>query len=283
MLFYSLNVLAQTPRDAMERIKNSSAETFRWGNGDAKTEAEAKSIAMENLLMGLRTTLSVNHHEKEHSDDTGYSFEQTSDLRAHSVATVENLSVISFEDENGWHVLYYVATKDLKEAERLRVEHIKDMILLGIEQESKLNIAGALKYYTWALSMLNTFSDKLTMELENRSQDARPWLQQHIPMVLDNIELSLTDENIDYDGFDYDHYVVNLDVKYAGTPISAVDVSYFNGEREVKPVHAKNGKLSLAFPDLSNFRELALKIVYDYPEEGKLYDPKIRNNNEFIN
>lgn len=271
----SLGVYSQTPKDAMEKIKNSSAEKYKWGEGDSKNEEEAKSIAMENLLMSLRTTLSLTRQEKERETDKEYSFEQTSDLRAHSIATVENLSLISFEDDNGWHALYYVDTKYLKEAEQLRLDHVKDMILLGMEQEGKLNIAGALKYYTWALSMLNTFSDKLTMELEGRNQDARPWLQQHIPMVLDNISLILDGNEIDYDEFDYDHYVVNLTAMYVGKPISALDLSYFNGEREVKPVHAKNGKASLSFPDLSNFKELAIKVLYDYPEEGKLYDKEL--------
>ena len=266
---------SQTPAQAMEKIKAAPYNKYKWGTADGETEESAKVAAMENLLMTLRTTLSLDRREKESVDENGYKSEQSSELRAQSIATVENLATIIFQDEKGWHCMYYVSTEDLKKAEKARQDHISEIILLGITQEEKLNIAGALKYYTWGLSMLNAYGDQLKLNLEGRDQDPRPWLQQHIPMILDNITAEIEDDNISYDELDYDHYTVNIKLNYAGKPVSALDISYFNGEREIKPVHAKNGIGSLHFPDISNLKELALKIVYDYPEEGKIYDKEL--------
>lgn len=275
LIFTQADLYCQTPAQAMERIRTSSPEKYKWGMADADTEEAAKGAAMENLLMSLRTTLSLERKEKERLADDGYKSEQISELRAQSIATVENLATISFQDEKGWHYMYYVSADDLKKAEEARRNHISDIILLGIEQEGKLNIAGALKYYSWALSMLNAYGDQLKLTLEGREQDPRPWLQQHIPMMMDNISVKIDDTNISYDELDYDHYTVNLNLDYAGKPVSALDLSYFNGEREIKPVHAKNGTASLHFPELANFKEIAMKIVYDYPEEGKIYDKEL--------
>ena len=269
------SLLAQTPAQAMEKIKSAPADKYKWGTADGESEESAKAAAMENLLMTLRTTLSLDRREKESVGEGGYKSEQSSELRAQSIATVENLATIMFQDDKGWHCMYYVSTEDLKKAEEARRNHISDIILLGIEQEGKLNIAGALKYYVWGLSMLNTYGDQIKLELEGRQQDPRPWLQQHIPMILDNISAEIDDENISYDELDYDHYTVNIKLNYAGKPVSALDLSYFNGEREIKPVHAKNGMASLHFPEIAQFKELAMKVVYDYPEEGKIYDKEL--------
>lgn len=275
LTFSMLYSFSQTPAQAMERIKNSPKDKYHWGMADSDSEEGARSAAMENLLMGLRTTVSLDRSEKERLNSDGYKFDQESELRAQSIATLENLSTIIFQDGKGWHCMFYILTDDLKKAEGRRRQHISDIIKLGIEQEEKLNIAGALKYYTWGLSMLNVYNDKISMLLEGREQDPRPWLGQHIPMIMDNIEIAIDDDNINYDELDYDHYTVNLNLSYAGKPVSALDISYFNGEREIKPVHAKNGRAALHFPDLSDFKELSVSIIYDYPEEGKLYDREL--------
>ncbi|MDE5773035.1 MAG: hypothetical protein K2H86_01080 [Muribaculaceae bacterium] len=259
----------------MERIR-SNAERYKIGEASGITEGDARKASLENLMMQLRTTFSLDFSESENVNGSEYDYKNQSDLKASSIMTVENLSTISFQDDNGWHAMSYISNIDLAAAETMRRDNIKDLILLGIEQEGRLNIAGALKYYTWALNMLSSFGDNLIMEIEGKNRTAKPWLIKHIPMILDNIDISINDNSIDYDEFDYDHYSINLDVKYAGQPVCALDLSYFNGEREIKPVHSKNGIATLSFPDIKNFRELNIKVVFDYPEDAKLYGPELK-------
>ncbi len=273
---FPLLTKAQTPADAMAKIRESSS-LYKIGEASADNENDARNASLENLLMQLRTTFSLDRKETERESTEGYDYKSESEIRASSIMTVENLNTLIYQDNKGWHAMSYISNNDLAEAERQRIENIKDLIELAQEQEGKLNIAGALKYYTWALNMLSAFGDNITMNIEGKDRNAKAWLTKHIPMILDNIEISISDNAIVYDDFDYDHYSVNIDLKYADKPVSALDLSYFNGQKEVKPVHGKNGKATLAFPDLSNFRELTIKILYDYPEEGKLYDPELKS------
>lgn len=267
---------AQTPADAMQRIR-SQASLYKIGEASGSSEDEAKKAALENLMMQLRTTFSLDRRETERLDNSGYDAKSESEMRATSIMSVENLVTLAYEDASGWHSMAYISNQDLAEAEERRKDNIIDLIDLGIEQEGRLNIAGALKYYTWALSMLTGYGDDVSMQLEGKERKAKNWLNKHIPMVLDNIEVSLADEEIEYDEFDFDHYSVNLDLKYNGEPVSALDLSYFNGQREIKPVHGKNGRATLTFPDLRNFNELVIKVIYDYPDDGKLYDAELKS------
>lgn len=266
---------SQTPADAMKRIRANSGK-YKIGEASGLTEDEARKASLENLMMQLRTTFSLDYKETEKINGSDYDIKSQSDLKASSVMTVENLSTLIYQDNNGWHAMSYISNSDLAQAEKERLQNIEDLIDLGIEQEKKLNIAGALKYYSWALNLLSSFGDNLNMNLEGKNRNAKGWLNKHIPMILDNIEISLADSKIEYDEFDYDHYGVNLELKYAGQQVSALDLSYFNGEREIKPVHGKNGVATLSFPDLKNFKEIAVKIVHDYPDEAKLYDPELK-------
>lgn len=266
---------AQTPGDAMEKIRQASAK-YKIGEASAETEEDARKAALENLMTQLRTTFSLEMKETEKVNNADYNFQSESQLRASSIMTVENLSTLVFQDKKGWHAMTYISNSDLAAAEKNRKENIKDLVELGVEQEGKLNISGALKYYTWALNMLSSFGDNLSMPLEGKNRNVKGWLKDHISMMLDNIEISINGNEIEYDEFDYDHYSINLNLLYAGQPVSALDLSYFNGEREVKPIHGKNGFATLLFPDITNFKDLDIKIVYDYPEEAKLYDPELK-------
>lgn len=268
-------IKAQTPADAMEKIRSNASE-YKIGEASAPTEDEARKASLQNLIMNLRTTLMFERRDKEKMKGDQYDLESVSNMCASSVATIENLNTLAFEDKNGWHAMSYVSTRDFEESERQRIGNIKDLVELGIQQEQNLNIAGALKYYTWALNMLSSFGDTISMTIEGKTVNAKAWLSNHVPMVLDNIEIGLSDEKIDFDEFDYDHYSVNLNLKYAGRPVSALDLGYFNGEREVRPVHGKSGRATLSFPDLQSFREISVKVVYDYPDEARLYDPALK-------
>lgn len=105
--------------------------------------------------------------------------------------------------------------------------------------------------------------------------DCRLWLNTHIPSVIGNIDVSIDDNRIEYNPSGYDKYMVNLSVKYDGQPVSALDLSYFNGEKEVSPVHCKNGEATLLFPDLQTMDHLDIKVIYNYKSEAKIYDPEL--------
>lgn len=273
--FVAVAVKAQDAQiKAMNQIREYP-EKYVWGTSSDPDENVAKQNARAELTNNITSMMVANVSSRMDDNKDSFSFE----FQANSIAKVSNVHDISYYDKKKrlYHTMCYMERSEIEKAQEIRQNKIKDLITLGIEQESKLNIADALKYYTWSLMMLNAFQDYFLMELEGKEQYPMPWLNTHIPMILDNITISLASNklDIDFSPDEIDKYTVNLDVKYAGYPVSALDLGYFNGLREINPIHAKNGEVALAFPDLSDSKEISMRIIYDYADEAKRYDKEL--------
>lgn len=264
---------AQTQRQAMDAIRNSPEGTYRIGEGCADNEDDAQAKAMTALLNSMHTVFGM---EKNLVSDSSTERSMSLTVRARTTIALDRVSTLSYEQDGYWYCMCYVPEEEIVKAIEARKEHITELIMLGIEQEGKLNIAGALKYYNWALMLLSAYEDNMKIDLEGELRDPRPWLKNHIPVVLDNISITLDNDKIEYDDRDYDHYSFNLDINYAGKPVSAIDLSYFNGVRDVRPIHAKNGLGTLRFPDVESINELSIGIIYDYPEDVESYDSQLK-------
>lgn len=261
-------------QEAIDRIK-SKGVSYHWGEAHNSSEEEAKKAALSDLVNSLKQTVSAENSLRETQSGDTYSANQTSYLEVAAAATLENTKTITYYDGEQWIAFQYIADKDYRASITRRCQRIAELVEIGVKQEQELNIAGALKYYNWAQTMLNFYGDDVTFNLDEEPTKARPWLANHIPAVLDNIKVSLNYSKLLYDDYDYDHYTVNLDVTYNGTPVSNIDVSYFNGETNVGPTHGKNGMVTLKYPDLTNYKSIDFNIVYNYPEEAELYDREL--------
>lgn len=272
----AMTVCGQSSQIERKMIDISTDESYIFGQATRDTEQAARDDARAELVMAIKTSLTADYHDVEKIEDDVYSAEQRRELRASSAVTIENCRTLIYQDKKGlWHCMQYITVEERDAAEKERKSHIQDLVNLGMQQEGNLNIAGALKYYVWALNMLRCYGDRVEVNVEGSTKNARPWLQQHIPDVISNVKVTLNDSRIEYDDTDYDHYTVNLSIDYVGEPVSAVDLSYFNGEREIKPLHAKNGEASLKFHSLEGVSQIDLKVIYDYPDEAKNYDPEL--------
>lgn len=269
------SVHAQTPQSAIERIQNAEKGRYIWGEGRADTEEQAKEIAFGDLISKLAVNVEFGQKIGESQNNDRYDINQENVTKKSWAGTIENCESITFRDKDGWFAFRYVAAEELRKAQERRRERIAGLVALGIEQEQNLNIAGALKYYMWALKMLSYYKDHVKTSVKGREHDTAHWLQEKIPSVLNSLTITLDDNRIDYDEQEYDHYTVNIAVAYDGKPVSALDLGYFNGERQISPFHVKNGEGALRFPDLSGFSAIDLKVIYDYREEASRYDPEL--------
>lgn len=252
-------------QEAMERIRSNS--NYRWGEARSASLDEARENAREDLISKLKTILV---QESSLIND-----EFSSSTVATTVGAIENLEEIYYQDGQEYIAMVYVSEQDLRNAEEERRQTIREFVEIGRSQEEQLNISEALKYYTWALRLLNTFNDKVEINTPNGSRNAATWLSNHIPAMLSNISISIPAEKIKEDPTDYDRYLINIDVTYNGQPVSMLDLAYFNGEKMVSPVHCKSGEGVLTFPDLSNMKTVNVRIVYDYPQDGRNYSPTV--------
>ncbi len=243
----------------MDRIRSSSS--YRYGEAQDASFAEARDKARQDLYSKLKTVL-VSKAVLE--DD-----EFSSSTTAITVGAIENLKEIYVADGKNYHFIVYVSEQDLKDAEQDRIDLIKDFIDMGKKQEGQMNISEALKYYTWAYRMLQLYGDKVRIQTENGERNAQTWLSNHIPGMLSNITINIPEEKISEDPSQYDRYMVTVEATYNGQPVSSLDLSYFNGEKQVSPVHCKSGEGILTFHDLSTINNINMRVLFDYPEEGR--------------
>lgn len=273
----SLAALAQTPQESelIERIKNDPS--YYCGEGVAATEVKAKKVAMSDLANNISTTIVDKSSLIERHTNGSVDRTLISETGMTSNVTLNNSETVIYTDAAGdIHCFCYISVSDVDKAISERRERIVDLVEQGIRQEEQLNIAGALKYYNWALNMLTFYNDKVQLKVRGKGEDAGTWLPAKIKSVLDNVTITLDERDIDYDANDYDHYTANLRVTYGGKPVSAVDLRYFNGERQVPDIHAKNGIATLSFPRLDNFKSIDVSVNYSYADEAAVADNDIK-------
>ncbi|MDE5976177.1 MAG: hypothetical protein K2G69_06485, partial [Muribaculaceae bacterium] len=242
----------------MDKIRTSPA--YRYGEAYEASFNDAREKARQDLFSKLKTVIV----SKQVLEDDEFSSSTT----AITVGDIENLKEIYVADKKGYNVIAYVAEEDLKAAAQDRKDMISDFIAMGQKQEELMNISEALKYYTWAYRMLNLYGDNLRIKTSNGERNALAWLTNHIPGMLSNITINIPEEKISEDPSQYDRYMVTVEASYDGRPVSSLDIIYNSGQTLV-PVHCKRREGVLTFHDLSTVNNITLRVLYDFPEEGR--------------
>lgn len=256
-----------------EAIK-AQQDIYKYGEGIAITEEEADLKALNELASTIRVTVIASTKVKELQENNNYSISFSDESKLFSAASFKNAEQLSYKQGNNWVVTRYVRIKDLEQAKIEREDKIRDYVYQGIEQEKQLNIAGALQYYNWALNLAVCYKDDIEVEVEGKKQNVILWLPLKIRSIFNNVAVEIDNNRIEYDPNEYDKYTVNLTVKYAGNPVSNIDLSYFNGESQ-PTLHVKSGEAALKFIDLPG-SETGVKVLYNYADEACLFDDDLR-------
>ncbi len=284
-LFLTLILAFQLPAFGQEAEiaaieKKKRDRNIRWGEAEALSVDEAKQKAEIDLTRKFKGALTggksldlVNTADGGHED---YAETMSRTL----FATIDNMREISYsvkrknkttKAEETWHCVFvYITEEDYQRSQEDRRDEERSMIESGINQEQELRIAGALKYYNWALTVIRAYNDDdLTIEVQGKTENAKRWLESKIESVLSNLQFTVNENAIEvHDGSDYDKYTVVVGTQYAGNPVSSLDVTYFNGD-DFQEVRANDGKMTLAFPDLAGLNNLDFKVQYRYSNEAK--------------
>lgn len=267
-ILFSFSLFAQSEKEAeMEKIRNDNR--YRWGEALSSSQDEAREKAREDLLSKFKTVVV--------SESVMVNDEFSNTTSALTVGSIQNLREIIARRNNQYLVMVYVSDSDLKAAENERKELIRELLDNGISQEEQLNISDALKYYSWAYRLLSTYQDDVRIEVNGTGKKAKNWLATHIPSMLSKISIRIPEERIEENPDDYDRYILNIEATYNGSPVSALDIAYFNGDRLVSPVHCKSGEAALQFHDVSTMKDVSIRILYEYPQEGANYSPIIQS------
>lgn len=276
----AISAFAQSPQEIAERVK-ARKSAYKWGEGRGYTEKEAKNAAVASLMDNIRLTVS-----KKDSAHTGYDTASggeesfSSSMTKNDFVSLPNTETLYWEEKtadgnNLVRAFVYVSNEDLETAARERREKITEMVECGMEQERNMNIAGALRYYNWSLTMAQSYKDKVSVDVNGAAKDISIWLPAKIADMLQKIRVSFDGSSLTENILDNDKYTVIGNVTYDGRPVMGLDFSYFNGERQLK-AHAKDGEVVLNYTTLPSDDKIALKVEYEYADEAKKsYDDEI--------
>ncbi len=262
---------------AIEEKKNDSS--IRWGEGESTDEERAKELAEQDLLRKFQGAVGLCTSLDQSNDANGNGREDYTNSSTRLVfAIIDNPQEIKYKstrknketkkEETWYHVFCYITEKEYQRIQEDRHEQERELIKSGIEQEQNVCIAGALKYYNWAHSVIKAFNDdRLTMEISGQDQNCLRWLERKVESVLSNLKFEIDETSVVEQSDADDKYDIVINTTYAGNPVSSLDVSYFNNITD-QEVRAHDGKMTLSFPNLPETKDLTFSVRYRYSQEA---------------
>lgn len=254
-------------RQRAEKIRNNRNYYSASGYGDSVDRA--RRSAVEELCSSISRSVSIvsSSHDTEDSE----SFDSKAYVSTY--VTLNNTETITLSDRAGaCEVLIYVEKTQVDNDMAMRAENIKSLAAQGRELEKRLEIASAIKYYSWALALSGAYIKPVMLEIDGMNHNARTWLHAHLGTMLNTLEFELDD--VEEHPGELDPYTVNLNVRYLGREVGDLQFSYMNNGNRIANQHAKNGKASLAFERLPK-EAIELSVEYRYEDEVKGYDAEL--------
>lgn len=269
MIALPLAMMAQTPEQAarIQEIKTQDTKYFYSESSSLVSNEDACTAALSDMARNIKANVEINIVEANERYD--------SEVIIRSAVALNNVGKIEFSKEDGGETTYttfvYISKADYlrqtREAEARAIERIECLINEGIYQESRVNIADALRNFSWALQLARQYKHNKPLDItDNRMLQL--WLDDKIKSILESIEVVLATEKVTYDPNEYYHYTVNLMVTYADRPVSNLDITYFNN-KENHAVNVKSGHAALKYPSLLGQDKVSFNIRYCYDDPSE--------------
>jgi hypothetical protein len=259
-------VFAQT----VEQVKNDNA--YYWGEGVGKTTTQADEQALSMLINSIsaRVESSFSVQTTETSGKKKPDFQQyvNSLVKTYSNATIKNTEILSWGEEPEVHVFRFVRKAEVYKIFAERETKIKEFVAVARKAEANYQTADALRYYYWALMLLQSHPDagSMTMEIDGQPQKLDVFLPRQINAVFDNLQFAVTGKQPEENLMQY-----LLQINYKQQPVSNCEYSFFDGRNWSTVIGAKDGKgIAEMMGDTLLHKEIRVKIEYAFENEWKI-------------
>jgi len=251
------SALAAT-QNAQEIYIRESGEYY-WGEAAARTQEEARAVAVDNLVKSISVTVQSSFENKVVEKDGELDEKVQVIMRSYAGATLRNVETLSSRSDGRIRVFAYLSKAEVEKifAERRRLAY--ELYQSGERQRLAANVRGALKQYYFAMLLLRSLPDVMvTVESVNLTVT----LPEKINQVLANIAFDLQkDESLGEKARQ-----LTFDVTLNDQPVQLLDFTFWDGDRQVN-VGARDGVATLALYGSSiGFSTLDAQIKYEYYE-----------------
>ncbi len=255
---------------SVEEIQQSP--DYLWGTGNATTLKKADNDALAALVSQISTKVSASFEQltegttggdKAVADETFKSV-----INTYSRATLNNTRRIVIENEPEAVVMRYIKVSEIQRIFEGRKNKLLNFAQEAQRAEKKAQVADALRYYYWALVLLQSYPDGnfLTMEDDAGKEQL---LSAYIPKQMNEIfsHISLSVERVHTDG---NLKTVYLKVLYKDRPACNYDYTYFDGRDWSNVFSAKDGRGIIELPAMANIDGLSVKTEYAFEGEANI-------------
>ncbi|MDR0505981.1 MAG: LPP20 family lipoprotein [Dysgonamonadaceae bacterium] len=276
IILFSLIYVVCCGQDIHKQVaKIKSDPAYKWGEGYGATIESADNMALSALIsqisLSIMSKFDNEESQKTVNGDVHYSETVQSQLKTYSIGTFQNVGLIVISDEPDAQVFRYIKNDEIDKIYEERISKVKSYIEFGQKEEGKYQMADALRYYNWALALLQTYPypEQIKVPDSGKEVSAKLWLDSKINEILNNIRFSIT--NIDEED---SQFIVNMDITYKGQIVTNLDYSYNDGYRYVGPISAKDGRATAGF-NAKPARNIRIKCEYIFANQAKTLDQEV--------
>ncbi len=239
----------------VKKIKKN--EKYIWGESTAKTLGQADNFALKDLVSQISTKVESSFSTTMIEDEENLEEYTRSAISTYSNIYLNDAQRIVVNKRRKTYVLRYMDKEIVSEIFEDRKTIILDYTNLAVKAEKEYRIADALRYYYWALALLNSHPEnnkiKYTLS-DNTSIILLTFINSEVDNILESIDISISDTIRTQN-----EKCFILDVRYDGVEVSNLDYVYWTGNTYSNLYSAKNGIGIVEFfnnqaDDFSNLR-----------------------------
>lgn len=278
LLFLILSDCAVGQNLSSKIAKIKADPAYKWGEGSGYTLEEADKEALENLVRSVSVSVSSSFSQQEAQmavdDESLFSENIESRMKTYSFATLQNVGQIILSEENPAKIFRYISQSEIDKSFEARQDRALSFVNDANKALKSAQIGDAIKYYYWAMVLLNTIPNGATVK--SRFEDGSEtlvytWCHDRICRIIDDLTFEVSDmrQSPSYS-------TVVFDVRFRGIPVADLDFQYWMGQRYSPLYSVKDGRGTADFEHLSEGDRLKLKIEYQYAHIAKNLDAELR-------
>ena len=260
-------------------VKVEGEYTYAYSDDETIVQAKKKCLdfAKRDALEKFATYISSESTYKNYMTEKD-------EVVARSLGVLKNVVIDEENIDRANSTIFYKVSAEVDEEEVLKKLEkkqekntlnikIKDFVRSGINAEKQLRIGDAIKYYYWALLLVKSDSKSGALKCEDLDDRLLTIaLPEKINHIMNSLEFKIKEvsESKKYKNIDFE-------MKYKGSSVQNLELTYFNGDIWSQPVKVRNGvgNIELFGDAAESITKLSLKTGHKYEEQCK-YDHSIK-------
>ncbi|MDD2618217.1 MAG: hypothetical protein PHT87_05425 [Bacteroidales bacterium] len=258
-------------------IRNNPEYLSAVGVGESMEEADRQALAAlsSQITVCVSSQLDVQTSVEQSTDNFSKTDRVNSQIQTYSMTNLSNVKRIEISEEPEAQVLRYMRADEVDQLFKDREDKIKNYAKMGMAQEARMQIADALRYYSWALTLLLSHPRDASIVFDlpdGIRMSAKPWLDSKINEILGGITVKVVDAEEHKDA--ECPYTLLLNISYRDYPVSNLDYYYHNGQTYIGPISAKDGRGVADFYEYP--QDFRFRCEYNFRSQAENLDRELR-------